>query len=215
MGDIKQERGWQFLQRAGGPWHGIHRASPSGYQETGATPRRSPAGFAPAGPPADQRQGKDLQRGVQLPQGPLQAFQALAPAELRLAHRVFGNLVSLIQIQPNDFACLRRLASGEGKRGNSSTVARHPTSCGVTATSHERDFYGWVEQQCAALRDHDSSRLDSAPAQPACRLSLDPRAGPGFSCAVRHPRRLGRIESLRGTRTRLGGAHPAHCTASP
>lgn len=30
----------------------------------------------------------------------------------------------------------------------------------MTATSHERDFYGWVEQQCAALRDHDSSRLD-------------------------------------------------------
>jgi hypothetical protein len=25
---------------------------------------------------------------------------------------------------------------------------------------HERDFYGWVEQQCAALRAHDSSRLD-------------------------------------------------------
>ena len=25
---------------------------------------------------------------------------------------------------------------------------------------HDRDFYGWVEQQCAALRDHDSSRLD-------------------------------------------------------
>jgi len=32
----------------------------------------------------------------------------------------------------------------------------------VTSTSslHERDFYGWVEQQCAALRAHDSSRLD-------------------------------------------------------
>jgi hypothetical protein len=30
----------------------------------------------------------------------------------------------------------------------------------VTTTRHERDFYGWVEQQCAALRDHDSSRLD-------------------------------------------------------
>jgi hypothetical protein len=36
----------------------------------------------------------------------------------------------------------------------------NPTSCGVTATCHERDFFGWVEQQCAALRDHDSSRLD-------------------------------------------------------
>ena len=36
----------------------------------------------------------------------------------------------------------------------------HRTSCGVTATSHERDFYGWVEQRCAALRDHDSRRLD-------------------------------------------------------
>ncbi len=22
----------------------------------------------------------------------------------------------------------------------------NPNSCGVTATSHERDFYGWVEQ---------------------------------------------------------------------
>ena len=30
----------------------------------------------------------------------------------------------------------------------------------VTASLHDRDFYGWVEQQCAALRDHDSSRLD-------------------------------------------------------
>ena len=36
----------------------------------------------------------------------------------------------------------------------------HPLNSGVTATFHERDFYGWVEQQCAALRDHDSSRLD-------------------------------------------------------
>lgn len=30
----------------------------------------------------------------------------------------------------------------------------------VTASLHDRDFCGWVEQQCAALRDHDSSRLD-------------------------------------------------------
>ena len=30
----------------------------------------------------------------------------------------------------------------------------------VTASLHDRDFYGWVEQQCAALRAHDSSRLD-------------------------------------------------------
>jgi hypothetical protein len=30
----------------------------------------------------------------------------------------------------------------------------------VTTSRHECDFYGWVEQQCAALRDHDSSRLD-------------------------------------------------------
>lgn len=35
-------------------------------------------------------------------------------------------------------------------------------ACAVTATFHDRDFYGWVEQQCAALRDHDSSRLDWA-----------------------------------------------------
>jgi hypothetical protein len=33
-------------------------------------------------------------------------------------------------------------------------------SSAVTASRHERDFYGWVEEQCAALRDHDSSRLD-------------------------------------------------------
>jgi hypothetical protein len=32
----------------------------------------------------------------------------------------------------------------------------------VTASLHERDSYGWVEEQCAALRDHDSSRLDWA-----------------------------------------------------
>ena len=32
----------------------------------------------------------------------------------------------------------------------------------MTASLHERDFYGWVEEQCAALRDHDSSRLDWA-----------------------------------------------------
>ena len=25
---------------------------------------------------------------------------------------------------------------------------------------HERDFYGWVAEQCAALQAHDSSRLD-------------------------------------------------------
>lgn len=25
---------------------------------------------------------------------------------------------------------------------------------------HDQDFYGWVEQQCAALHDHDSGRLD-------------------------------------------------------
>jgi ribosomal protein L29 len=30
----------------------------------------------------------------------------------------------------------------------------------VTASLHERDFYGWVQQQCSALRNHDSSRLD-------------------------------------------------------
>lgn len=30
----------------------------------------------------------------------------------------------------------------------------------MTASRHERDFYEWVEEQCAALRDHDSSRLD-------------------------------------------------------
>jgi len=30
----------------------------------------------------------------------------------------------------------------------------------VTSSLHERDFYGWVEAQCAALRDHDSDRLD-------------------------------------------------------
>ncbi|KEF42552.1 MAG: hypothetical protein ER33_05755 [Cyanobium sp. CACIAM 14] len=30
----------------------------------------------------------------------------------------------------------------------------------VQAASYEQDFYGWVEEQCAALRDRDSSRLD-------------------------------------------------------
>jgi hypothetical protein len=30
----------------------------------------------------------------------------------------------------------------------------------TTTSSYERDFYGWVEQQCAALRDHDGARLD-------------------------------------------------------
>lgn len=31
----------------------------------------------------------------------------------------------------------------------------------MTATSlHDRDFYGWVEQQCAALQQRDSERLD-------------------------------------------------------
>ena len=31
----------------------------------------------------------------------------------------------------------------------------------MTATSlHDRDFYGWVEQQCAALQERDSARLD-------------------------------------------------------
>jgi hypothetical protein len=36
-----------------------------------------------------------------------------------------------------------------------------PCCCSaVIASLHDRDFYGWVEQQCAALREHDSSRLD-------------------------------------------------------
>jgi hypothetical protein len=30
----------------------------------------------------------------------------------------------------------------------------------VTASLHERDFYGWVQQQCAALREHNSGQLD-------------------------------------------------------
>jgi hypothetical protein len=30
----------------------------------------------------------------------------------------------------------------------------------VQGSSYEQDFYGWVEQQCAALRDRDGSRLD-------------------------------------------------------
>jgi hypothetical protein len=30
----------------------------------------------------------------------------------------------------------------------------------VTASLHDRDFYGWVEQQCQALRNRDSSQLD-------------------------------------------------------
>jgi hypothetical protein len=30
----------------------------------------------------------------------------------------------------------------------------------VTGSTHERDFYGWVEEQCAALREHDGARLD-------------------------------------------------------
>ena len=35
-----------------------------------------------------------------------------------------------------------------------------PDLFAVTSSLHERDFYGWVEAQCAALRDHDSDRLD-------------------------------------------------------
>ncbi len=30
----------------------------------------------------------------------------------------------------------------------------------MTASLHERDFYGWVQQQCAALREHNSAQLD-------------------------------------------------------
>ena len=30
----------------------------------------------------------------------------------------------------------------------------------MTASLHQRDFYAWVEQQCLALRNHDSSQLD-------------------------------------------------------
>jgi hypothetical protein len=30
----------------------------------------------------------------------------------------------------------------------------------VTASLHQLDFYAWVEQQCLALRNHDSSQLD-------------------------------------------------------
>jgi len=30
----------------------------------------------------------------------------------------------------------------------------------VTASLHARDFYGWVQQQCAALREHNSAQLD-------------------------------------------------------
>lgn len=30
----------------------------------------------------------------------------------------------------------------------------------MTASLHERDFYGWVQQQCAALREHNSGQLD-------------------------------------------------------
>jgi ribosomal protein L29 len=30
----------------------------------------------------------------------------------------------------------------------------------VTVSLHERDFYGWVQQQCAALREHNSGQLD-------------------------------------------------------
>jgi hypothetical protein len=30
----------------------------------------------------------------------------------------------------------------------------------TVSSLHDRDFYGWVNQQCAALQDHDSSRLD-------------------------------------------------------
>ena len=35
-----------------------------------------------------------------------------------------------------------------------------PAVTSSISSLHERDFYGWVEQQCAALRAHDSSRLD-------------------------------------------------------
>ena len=36
-----------------------------------------------------------------------------------------------------------------------------PALCGTVTTSlHDRDFYGWVEQQCTALRNRDSSQLD-------------------------------------------------------
>jgi hypothetical protein len=34
------------------------------------------------------------------------------------------------------------------------------TSTSPSPSLHDRDFYGWVEQQCAALQAHDSSRLD-------------------------------------------------------
>ena len=30
----------------------------------------------------------------------------------------------------------------------------------MTASLHQRDFYAWVERQCSALRNHDSSQLD-------------------------------------------------------
>ena len=30
----------------------------------------------------------------------------------------------------------------------------------MTASLHQRDFYAWVEQQCSALRNHDTSQLD-------------------------------------------------------
>ncbi|EAQ70530.1 MULTISPECIES: DUF29 domain-containing protein [unclassified Synechococcus] len=30
----------------------------------------------------------------------------------------------------------------------------------MTASLHARDFYGWVQQQCVALREHNSAQLD-------------------------------------------------------
>ncbi len=42
-------------------------------------------------------------------------------------------------------------------------VYAHGSHCfdsAVIASLHDRDFYGWVEQQCSALQARDSSRLD-------------------------------------------------------
>ena len=120
----------------------------------------------------------------------------------------------------------------------------------MTTSLHERDFYGWVEEQCAALRDHDSSRLDWAGLREELealgrqeyrelvsrlgvllghllKWELQPdRRSRSWFCSIREQRRA--IERLLKKpklgyqsgrspvcRTRLGGAHPAHSTASP
>ena len=89
----------------------------------------------------------------------------------------------------------------------------------MTVTSlHERDFYGWVAEQCAALQAHDSSRLDwdglreelealgrQEYRELVSRLgvllgyllrTLDTDAGPGCHHPLRHLWRLERADGM-------------------